>query len=110
MCTHAPNLHAYAYTGMCVHAKLWKESFYASKLGFGMNLTLFESRSKPPFSDYKNPYMVHIKNTQKILRESIRFTRNSELKREFFTKYPQANIYIFWLRPFLALIFKFQVY
>ena len=32
--------------------------------------------------------MVYFKDTQKILRENLRFIRNSESKREFFTKYP----------------------
>ena len=35
--------------------------------------------------------MVHFQNTQKILRENIRFARNNESKREFFTKHPQVN-------------------
>ena len=51
--------------------------------------------------------MVPFQNTQKILRENTRFTRNSESKREFFTKHPQVNI--FWSRPFLALIFEFKL-
>ena len=36
--------------------------------------------------------MVSFQNTHKILRENLRFTRNSESKRKFFTKYPQVNI------------------
>ena len=35
--------------------------------------------------------MVHFQNTQKILRENLKFTRNSESKREIFTKHPQVN-------------------
>ena len=35
--------------------------------------------------------MVPFQNTQKILRENLKFTRNNESKREFFTKHPQVN-------------------
>ena len=38
--------------------------------------------------------MVHFQNTQKILRENIRFARNNESKREFFTKHPQVNFHL----------------
>ena len=51
-----------------------------------MNPTSFESRFKPPFSQYKESYMIHFKNTQKSHGKTLRFTRNSESKREFFTK------------------------
>ena len=46
-----------------------------------MNPTSSGSRSKPPFSHYKKPYMVLFKNTQKIVRENLKFTRNIESKR-----------------------------
>jgi len=95
--------HVYAYvcskpgmqtSWMHMHAKVletMKGKFSALKLRFGMNLTSSGSRSKPPFSQYKKPYMEPFKDTQKILRKNLRFTRNSELKREFFTKNPQDN-------------------
>jgi len=51
-----------------------------------MNPTSSRSRSKPSFFNYIKPYVVAFQNTQKILRESIRFTRNSESKYEFFHK------------------------
>ena len=50
--------------------------------------------------------MVYFKDTQKILKENLRFIRNSESKGEFFTKYPQVKIF-FLLGPFLVLIFEF---
>ena len=53
-----------------------------------MNLTSSGSHSKPPFFNYIEPYMVYFENTQKILRENLRFTRNSGSKRDFFTKHP----------------------
>ena len=56
-----------------------------------MNPTSSGKYSKPPFSQYKKPYMVPFQNTQKILRENLKFTRNNESKREFFTKHPQVN-------------------
>ena len=81
-------------TGMRTHARVletMKGKFSALKLRFGMNLTSSGSRSKPLFSQYKKPYMVHFQETQKILRENLRFTRNNKPKMEFFTKYPQIN-------------------
>ena len=74
-------MHAYAYTGMHTHArvpKTMKDKFSTLKLRFGMNPTSFGSRSKPPFSQYKKPYMIHFQNTQKILWDNLRFTRSSE--------------------------------
>ena len=59
-----------------------------------MNPTLPGSRSKLPFSNYKRPYIVAFQNTQKILRENIRFTRNSESKRKFFTKHFEVNNFL----------------
>ena len=56
-----------------------------------MNLTSSGSHSKPLFFNYIKPYLVPFQKTEKILRENLRFTRNSESKREFFTKYPQVN-------------------
>ena len=70
-----------------------------------MNFTSFGSHSKPPFFNYIKPYIVAFQKTQKILRENTKFTRNSESKREFLTKYPQINIFL--LGSFLALIFNF---
>ena len=53
-----------------------------------MNPTLSGSCSKPQIFNYIKSYMVYFKNTQKILRENLRFTRNSESKREFLTRHP----------------------
>ena len=50
-----------------------------------MNPTSSQSHSKPLFFNYIKSYMVAFQNTQKILRENLRFTKNSESKREFFT-------------------------
>ena len=38
--------------------------------------------------------MVPFQNTKKILRENLRFARNNELKREFFTKHSQVNFHL----------------
>ena len=59
-----------------------------------MNPTFSGSRSKLSFSHYIKPYMVPFQHTQKILKENTRFIRNSESKREFFTKHPQVNIFL----------------
>ena len=56
-----------------------------------MNPTSLGNRSKPPCSNYIKSYIVAFQKTQKILRENKRFTRNSEPKREVFTKRPQVN-------------------
>ena len=56
-----------------------------------MNPTLFRSRFKTSFFNYVKPYMVPFQNTQKILREDLRFTRNNESKKVFFTKHPHVN-------------------
>ena len=74
-------MHAYAKV-----PKTMKYKFSAFKNWFRMNLTSFESHSKPLFSYHKKLYIVHFQNTQKILRENTRFTRNSESKRELFRK------------------------
>ena len=49
------------------------------------------SHFKPLIFNYINPYMVYFKHTRKILRKNLKFARNSESKREFFTKHPQVN-------------------
>ena len=84
-------MHAYAYTGICVYARVTetiKDTFFCIKFRFGMNLTLSRSHFKPLFSDYIKPYVVPFQNTQKNLKENIRFTKNSESKRESFRKPP----------------------
>ena len=48
---------------------------------------IWEPFQTPIFSLYK-AIMAPFQNTQKILRENLRFTKNSESKREFFTKHP----------------------
>ena len=68
-----------------------KDKFFLTlKLRFGMNPTSFGNHSKPSFFNYILPNMVYFKNTQKkkkkILKEDLRFTRNSESKRKFFIK------------------------
>ena len=65
--------HAYIDTRMhmhasdlCMHARvpeIMKGKFFALKLRFGMNLTSSGGHSKPPFSQYKKPYMEHFQNT-----------------------------------------------
>ena len=56
-----------------------------------MNPTSSGSRSKPLFFNYIKPYIVPFQDTQKILRENLRFTRNSESKKELFIKHPQVD-------------------
>ena len=68
-----------------------KGKFSTLMLRFGTNPTSFWSHFKPPFSNYIKSYMVPFQNTQKILMENPRSTRNSESKRAFFTKHPQIN-------------------
>ena len=79
-------MHMYTVTDLRMHLgfqKPIKGKFFALLLRFGTNPTSFGSRSKPLFSHYIKPYMAPFQNTHKILRENLRFTRNSESKREF---------------------------
>ena len=86
----AVRIHAYAYTRL-MHAyagmdlrmqlgfqKTMKDKFSALKLRIKMNLTSPGNHSKPQFFNNIKPYMVYFKNIQKILRENIKFNRNSE--------------------------------
>ena len=87
-------MHAYASTNLRMQLgflKPMKGKFSTLMLRFGMNPISSGSHSKPPFSQYKKPYMAHFQNIQKILRENLRSTRNSDSKNEFFTKHPQVN-------------------
>ena len=68
-----------------------KDKFFALMLRFGTNSTSSRRSSKPLFSHYIKPYMALFQNTQKILRKNLRFIRNYESNREFFTKHSQVN-------------------
>ena len=72
-------------------SKTMQGNFSSLILSFRMNPTSSGSHSKPLFSHYKQPYMVYFQNTQISHGKTLRFTRNSESKREFFTKHPQVN-------------------
>ena len=77
-----------AYVGTDLHTQLgfqkpMKDKFSTLMLRFGTNPTSYESHSKPLFSHYIKPYMTLFQNTEKILRENLKFIRNSESKREF---------------------------
>ena len=87
-------MYTYAYMSMRTHVRVletMRDKFFALNLRFGTNPTLFVSHFKPSFSHYIKPYMVSFQNTQKILRENLRFTRNNKSKREFFIKHPKVN-------------------
>ena len=82
-------MHVYTYTSMRAHVRVletMKGKFSAFKTWFGMNLTSSRSRSEPHFLTIKS-HTWYLFKTQKIIRENIRFTRNNESKREFFTKH-----------------------
>ena len=92
--THAGPMHAYAGMDLCTQLgfqKPMKDKFSALKTEVWNESHIVWSRSKPSFFNYIKPCMVYFQNIQKILRENLRFTRNSESKREFFTKHPQVN-------------------
>ena len=105
--TYTCFMHAYAYTSMRTHVRVpetMKDKeffFFCIKDGFWNESTLFGSRSKPLFSHYTKPYIVAFQNTEKILRENTRFSRNSESKREFFHKKSLSQYFynwgLFWL-------------
>ena len=97
-------MHAYTGTDLRMQQRFQKPmkgKFSTLMLRFGMNLKSSRSCSKPLFSHYIKPYMAPFQNTQKILREILRFTRNSESKRDFFTKHPQVNFIL--IRTFSGL-------
>ena len=92
MRTYAPNLRMQT-SWMHMHAGVLETmngKFFTLKLRFEMNLTSFRSHSKPLFSQYKKPYMVPFQEIESGGKHTT-VTRNSELKREFFTKHPQVN-------------------
>ena len=95
---YAGLMYACAYMSLCMQLgfqKLWKVSFSTLKLRFGMNPTSSGCHSKSPFFNYIKPYMVYFKETEKrIWSKNIRFTRNSEPKRVFFTKHPQSQYFL----------------
>ena len=103
LCTYASCMRQ--HTWACVHMlgfqKLWNASFSTLKKMFGINPTSSRSCSKSPFFNYKRLYMIHFQNTQKILKENRRFTKNSESKREFFIKHHQVNIFLIEAFPSL---------
>ena len=83
---YASLMHPPAHTAKV--SETYERKVFSLMLRFETNPTSSESRSKLPISHYIKPYMTHFQNTQKILRENLCFTRNSESKREFFTKHP----------------------
>ena len=85
-----------------------RKFFLHLMLRFGMNPTSSESRSKPLFFNYIKPYMVYFKNTEKILRENLRFARNSESKREFFHKTSSSQFSFDW-DLFWSWSFEFKI-
>ena len=90
-------MHVYTNTSMDANTrvpKTIKGKFFCIKDCLGMNLTSFRSHSKPLVFYYKKLYMIPFQKRQKIWRENTRFTRNSESKREFFTKHLQVNIFL----------------
>ena len=80
-------------------------------LRFETNPTMSGRHSKPLFSHYIKSYMAHFQKAQKILRENLRSSRNSESKMEFFTKHPRVNFTLigtfFGLDP---LVLKFTIH
>ena len=85
---------AYAYTGMHTHArvpKTMKDKFSAFEAGiWNESHIVWELFQTLIFFSIKS-HTWYLQNIQKILRENLKFTRNSESKREIFTKHPQVN-------------------
>ena len=102
-------MHMYVVTDLRTQQgfhKPMKDKFFVLILRFGKNPTSCRSHSKPLFSRYIKPYM-HLFKT--ILKENLRFTRNSESKREFFTKYFQVNFIVIETFSW-SLSLSFEVY
>ena len=72
-------LESYERQVFCIKAEVWNESHI-----------IWEPFQTPIFQLYKTLHGI-FQRTEKIQRENTRFTRNSESKSEFFTKYPQVN-------------------
>ena len=72
-----------------------------------MNPTSFGSRSKPLFFNYIKSYRVPFQDTQKILRENLKFIRNSESKREFSQNI--LKLILFYWGLFWPWSFKFKI-
>ena len=83
---------AYAYTCMCTHAqalrthascmrthvkipKIMKSKFSTSKFGFWNESHTFRSSSKPPFLNYKKPYMVAFQKHTEIVNQRGSFSQ-----------------------------------
>ena len=69
-----------------------KDKFSALKIKVWNESHIIWEPFKPPFFNYIKPYKIYFENTEKILRENLRFIRNSGSKRELFTKHPQVNL------------------
>jgi len=79
----------YAYIGMRMHVRVletMKDKFFSIKCEVWNESHIVWKPFQTPIFNYIKPYMVVFQNTQKILRENIRFTRNSESKREFLSQ------------------------
>ena len=101
-----------AYISTSLHTQLvfrkpMKGKFSASMLRFGRNPILSGSHSKPLFSQYIKPFIAHFQNTQKILRENLRFIGAIVNQGGRFSQNILKSI-LSWLGPFLVLIFEFQ--
>ena len=93
----------YAYTGLRMHVRVletMKDKFFSIKYEVWNESHIVWKPFQTPIFNYIKPYMVVFQNIQKILRENIRFTRNSESKREFFHKTSSSQYFLigafFW--------------
>ena len=88
------------YVGMDLYMQLGfqkpkKDKFSALKTEVWIESHIvWEPFQTPFFQLYKALHGI-FQNTNKILRENLRFTRNNESKREFFTKHPQVKSILF---------------
>ena len=70
--------------------KAMKDKFFYIKVNVWNESHIIWEPFQTQIFNYIEPYMVYFKNTQKILRENLRFPRNNESKMEFFTKHSQV--------------------
>ena len=92
---------------MHMHARVqetMKGKYFCIKVGFWNDSHIIWEPFQTPIFQLDKAIHGTFQNTQKILRENTRFTRNRESKREFFTKHPQVNIFL--IEAFFGLDFQ----
>ena len=95
--TYACFMHAYAYLGMHVQARVLetiKDKCSTFKIWFWNESHIIWCYSKPPFIDYKKPYMVPSQNTENPKEKKKDSLEIVNQRGSFSQKYPQVIIFL----------------